>query len=163
MGFFDRFMNHDINGKIDSQDKENGLAYDDELIVALRTEQKVLFKKWENIVDVALETDEYTFKLKDAIDGFVKELDAHMSTENEQLYTYLTQKYTSETKEIVTIKKIRKKMNSMVKEIGFFSKKYGDRDNCNRCFEQLVAELDIKTNEFIQCMGKKEELYVMYK
>lgn len=163
MGFFNQFFNLNKDEKIDDQDKNDVLSYDDELVDALRTEQKVLFKKWERIVDIALDTDEYTFKLKDAIDEFVKELDAHIYCENKQLYTYLSQKYTSETKEIIIIKQIRKKMNSIVKEIGYFSKKYGDRENCNRCFKELVTEIDIKTNEFIKCMGKKEELYIMYK
>ena len=164
MGFFNKIFKLDKNTEIVSQvNEEKSLAYDSELINTLRNEQKVLFKEWENIVDVALGTDEYTFKLKDAIDNFVTKLDAHIHIENDKLYAYLEDKYTSETNEIIVIKRVRKKMNSMVKEIGYFSKKYGDRENCNRCFEQLVAELDIKTNEFIKCMGKKEELYEMYK
>jgi len=165
MGFFDRFINNDkenLQEVIEDTQKQE-LALDNDLIRTLRTEQKVLFKKWERIVDVALETDEFTFKLKDTIDTFVKELDEHVNIENKQLYTYLYEKYADEPDKIKLIRKIEKKMKSMVKEIGYFSKKYGDRDNCNRCFEQLVAELDIKTNEFLTCMNKKEDLYTMYR
>ena len=171
MGLFSKikkFLVGDIEAKEKAKEKEQQknchvVKFSPRLIEGLESDHKKLFQKFAKIVETADNTKEFTFQLKDNIDDFIQDLHGHILIENRQLYTYLVQRYSDDPQSIGYLNDIQKNMNGIIRELEHFSKKYTDRENCNRVFSSLKDDLNAMAGELTKRIDMEEDkLYRMY-